>query len=94
MGVDANVLMYERVTEEREEGKSWNHAIEDATKRSRAAIRDGNLTTAMIAVLLFVMGTNVFKGFGTMMIVNIALTFAIIVPMTRILLHLFYHKHD
>ncbi|USN54722.1 MAG: protein translocase subunit SecD [Candidatus Peribacteria bacterium] len=83
MGVDANVLIYERVREERAEGKSIATAIEDGYQRSLSAIRDGNLTTFMIALLLFFMGTNVFKGFGTMMMVNIILTLVVIVPFTR-----------
>jgi hypothetical protein len=44
----------------------------------------------MIALLLFFMGTNVFKWFGTMMMVNILLTLAVIVPMTKALLLFFY----
>lgn len=61
MGVDANVLLYERLKEERALGKSRPQSIEDGYKRSWAAIRDGNMTTFMIAILLFFMGTNVFK---------------------------------
>jgi len=90
MGVDANVLLYERLKEERALGKSRSQSIEDGYKRSWAAIRDGNMTTFMIAILLFFMGTNVFKGFGTMMMVNIVLTLLIIVPLTKLLLFVFY----
>jgi len=61
MGVDANVLIYERIREEIREGKSVSNAIADGYKMSWSAIRDGNVTTGMIAVLLFFMGTNVFK---------------------------------
>ncbi len=94
MGVDANVLLYERLKEERALGKSWNVAIHDAYQRSRAAIRDGNMTTFMIAILLFFMGTNVFKGFGTTMMINILLTLVIIVPMTKLLLYAFYRENS
>ena len=45
MGVDANVLIYERVREELIGGKSIKSAIETAYERSRSAIRDGNLST-------------------------------------------------
>ncbi len=94
MGVDANVLLYERLNEERALGKSRHHAIEDGYHRSWAAIKDGNMSSFMIAVLLFFMGTNVFKWFGTMMMVNIILTLTIIVPLTKLLLHTFYKDKE
>ena len=86
MGVDANVLIYERIREEKSNDKSIFSAISDGYERSLSAIRDGNLTTFMIALLLFFMGTNVFKWFGTMMMVNIILTLVVIVPLTKSLL--------
>jgi protein-export membrane protein SecD len=92
MGVDANVLIYERIREERKSWLSRFEAIEEWYKKSYSAIRDGNVTTLMIAILLFFIGTNVFKGFGTMMMVNILLTLWVIVPLTRWLLHTFYGK--
>ncbi len=93
MGVDANVLIYERVREELALKKSWKQSIIDGYERSRSAIRDGNFTTFMIALLLFFVGTNVFKGFGTMMMVNIILTLIVIVPLTKQLL-LFFSSRD
>ncbi len=89
MWVDANVLIYERVEEEQESWKSIFQSVTDWYERSWTAIRDGNITTWMIALLLFFVGTNVFKWFWTMMIVNIVLTLFILVPMTKYLLMLF-----
>lgn len=94
MGVDANVLIYERVREERALKKSMHQSIIDWYERSWTAIRDGNATTLMIAILLFFMGTNVFKWFGTMMMVNITLTLIVIVPLTKqLLLSFFRDEH-
>ncbi len=90
MWVDANVLIYERIREERTNGSSWLQAIEDGYNNSYSAIRDGNVTTLMIALLLFFVWTNVFKWFWTMMMVNILLTLMVIVPLTKRLLQLFY----
>lgn len=90
MWVDANVLIYERIREERSHGSSRLQAIEDGYNNSYSAIRDGNVTTLMIALLLFFVWTNVFKWFGTMMMVNILLTLMVIVPLTKRLLHVFY----
>jgi SecD/SecF fusion protein len=61
MAVDANILIYERLGEERKEGKSRPSAIETAKARSRTAIRDGQVSTGIIALILFTMGTNMFK---------------------------------
>ena len=91
MWVDANILIYERLREEIKEGKSIGGAIDNAKKRSRPAIRDGQISTGLIAFVLFSMGTNVFKGFGSMLIVTMLLTLLFNVPLTKILLHAFYN---
>lgn len=93
MGVDANILIYERLKEELDEWKSMDRAIEDAYHRSWPAVRDGNLTAWLIGLLLFFMGTNVFKWFGTMMMVTIVLTLWVIVPLTRHMLHIMMPHH-
>jgi preprotein translocase subunit SecD len=86
MGVDANILMYERIREELKAGKAFWLAVIDGLKRSWNAIRDGNLTTFAIAFLLFSLGMNVFKGFGFMMMLSIIIVLTVIVPLTRELL--------
>lgn len=91
MGVDANVLIFERMREELKAGKSIWGSIDNAKERSRPAIRDGNISTGLIAFVLFSMGTNVFKGFGSMLIVTMLLTLLLNVPLTKILLHVFYN---
>ena len=91
MGVDANILIYERLREELKEGKSMGWAIDHAKDRSRPAIRDGQLSTGLIAFVLFSMGTNVFKGFGSMLIVTMLITLLFNVPLTKILLHAFFN---
>lgn len=86
MGVDANILIYERI---KEEELSWTWAIQAILfgyEKSWSAIKDWNITTLMIALILFFIGTNVFKGFGTMMIINIWITLGILVPYTKELL--------
>lgn len=90
MGVDANILIYERLREELKEGKSMSWAIDNAKERSWSAIRDGQISTGLIAFVLFSMGTNVFKWFWSMLIVTMFLTLLFNVPLTKILLHAFY----
>ena len=94
MWVDANVLIYERLKEEHTTWSTWIESIESAAHKSRSAIRDWNLTTFMIAFLLFIVGTNVFKWFGTMMMLNILLTLWVIVPLIKRFLIIFYRNDD
>lgn len=92
MAVDANILIYERIQEEKTKWKTVNSVIETAYDRSRPAIRDGNISTGLIALLLFMLGSNMFKWFGTMLIVTVLLTLFVNVPLTKALLKLIHDK--
>ena len=92
MAVDANVLIYERLREELKRGLSIEGAIDTAKERSWTAIRDGQLSTGLIALVLFSMGVSLFRGFGLMMIVTLVLSLFLNVPLTKILLHAFYDR--
>jgi protein-export membrane protein SecD len=92
MGVDVNILIFERLREEFKSGKSAFQAIDIAYERSLAPIRDGNLSTGLIAFLFFTMGVSIFKGFGAMMLITMILMLFINVPLTKDLLHLFYDR--
>lgn len=94
MGVDANILIYERIREELKNGKSIATAIDLAYDRSRSAIRDGNLSTGLIALLLFTLGINIFKWFGSMMIINVLLILFVATPLIKELLHLVFHNKN
>ena len=90
MAVDSNILIYERMKEEIKNWRSNQSAIDVAYDRSRPAIRDGNISTILIAVLLWSLGTNMFKWFGFMLVVTTLMTLLINVPITKILLKQFY----
>ncbi|MBT9151266.1 MAG: hypothetical protein DDT40_01454 [candidate division WS2 bacterium] len=64
MAVDANVLIFSRMKEELKQGKDLGLAIEDGFSRAWSSIRDGNLTTLIVAVILFAFGTSFIKGFA------------------------------
>lgn len=74
MAVDANILIFERMNEEIKNGKPVKTAINIADKKSRSAIRDGQISTLLIGVLLFAYGINMFKGFGSMIVLTALLT--------------------
>ena len=94
MAVDANILIYERFREEMKSWKSVIWSIDAAKNRSWPAIKDGQFSTGLIALVLFTMGTNMFKGFWFMMLVTLTLTLLVNVPLTQILLHVFYDKKN
>ena len=94
MAVDANVLIFERMREEKENKKSDSEAINIAYDRSWNAIRDGQISTWMIGLLLMLMWINMFKWFGTMLVIWVLLTLLINTPVIKELLHIFYRKKD
>jgi len=80
MAIDANVLIYERLREELERGKSLKPAIDTAYKKAFSAIVDSNLTTLLKVAILFWLGSGPVKGFA------ITLTIGIIASMFSALL--------
>lgn len=92
MAVDANILIYERQKEEEANWKTSSSSIDVAYDRSWPAIRDGNISTGIIALFLFMLGSNMFKWFGFMLMVTVALSLLFNVPLTKMLLKFFYRK--
>lgn len=92
MAVDANVIIFERVKEEMNNWAWFLNALQSGYENSKSAIRDWNLTTWIIAFLLFMIWTNIFKGFWTMMIINIFIVLVIMVPSIPWMLWLLKNK--
>ncbi len=88
MAVDANVLTFERIKEELRRGKSVRTAFKAGGKSSLVTILDANITTLLAASVLFIFGTSSVKGFATMLIVSILVSFLTAVYGTRLLLGL------
>ncbi|MDW0109612.1 protein translocase subunit SecDF [Sporosarcina aquimarina] len=88
MAVDANILTYERIKEELRVGSSIKTAYAKGAKESFTAILDANVTTLLAAVVLFIFGTSSVKGFATMLIISIAVSFITAVWGARLLLGL------
>jgi preprotein translocase subunit SecD len=64
MAVDANVIITERIRELLKSGASISKAIQDGYKNAMNAIIDANVTTLLVAVILYVYGTGPIKGFA------------------------------
>ncbi|WP_106497043.1 protein translocase subunit SecDF [Lentibacillus sp. Marseille-P4043] len=88
MAVDANVITFERIKEELREGKSLQAAFKAGTSNSLRAIVDANITTILAAAVLFIFGTSSIKGFATMLILSIVVSFLTAVYGSRLLLQL------
>lgn len=74
MAIDANILIFSRLKEELEEGKSLSTAIEEGFRRAWPAIRDGSFTTLIIALILFSFGTSFIKGFALTLTLGILIS--------------------
>ena len=71
MAVDANVIIYERILEELRAGKGQKLAIADGYKNAYSAIVDGNITTLLTGIVLYVFGSGPVQGFATTLIIGI-----------------------
>ena len=92
MAVDANIITYERIREEIKVGKSIKSAFQAGSKGSFTSILDSNLTTVLTAAVLFYFGTSSIKGFATMLLVSILLSFITAVFGSRLFLGLWVNS--
>jgi preprotein translocase subunit SecD len=81
--VDANVLINERIREERARGRRVMQAVEFGYKEARSAIFDGNITNVIAALLMFMFGSGPVKGFAVVLIIGIATSVFTAVSLTR-----------
>jgi len=88
MAVDANVITFERIKEELLEGRRLQTAAKAGNKKSFLTIVDANITTLLVAVILFIFGQSSVKGFATMLIISIFTTFVITIFTTRAIIGL------
>lgn len=90
MAVDANVLIFERIREEMAEGRSVQQAIHHGYDRAFATIADSNITTLLVALILFGVGTGPIKGFAVTLAIGILTSIFTAVVGTRLLVNLFW----
>jgi SecD/SecF fusion protein len=92
MAVDANIITYERIREELKVGRTIKSAFQAGEQHAFTAILDANLTTILTACVLFFYGTSSVKGFATMLIVSVLMSFLTNVYGARLLLGLWVHS--
>ena len=85
MAVDANVIIYERIKEELRAGKGLKLAIEDGYSNAYSAIIDGNLTTIITGVILFIFGSGPVQGFATTLVLGLITSLFTSIFVTRLI---------
>ncbi len=89
MAIDACVISFSRIRDELKDNVRLEGAIKKGNKNSFMAILDANITTLLVAVILFIFGESSVKGFATMLIISTIVTMLIMVGLTRFLINLF-----
>ena len=83
MAVDSNVLIYERIREERREGRSVLQSVDLGFQRALATVLDSNITTLIAAVVLFFLGSGPVRGFAVTLAIGILTTLFTAFTLTR-----------
>ena len=89
MAVDASIITFERIKDQLKIGKDLNTAVTIGNKESLSSILDANITTIIVAIILFIFGESSVKGFATMLIINILLTILVLVFLSKHIISLF-----
>ena len=86
MAVDSNVIIFERIKEELRAGKGISAAIKDGFANAYSAIIDGNLTTIITGIVLYIFGNGPVQGFATTLIIGIITSLFCSIFVTRLLI--------
>jgi len=93
IAVDANVLIFERLKEELNEGKPYASAVDSAFHRAWTAIRDSNFSTLFTCAILFYFGSSIIRGFAFNLATGILVSMFTAIAITRTILNSFIgHK--
>jgi SecD/SecF fusion protein len=85
MAVDANVIIFERIKEEVRAGKGVSLSITDGFKNAYSAIIDGQMTTLITGIVLFIFGSGPIQGFATTLIIGILTSLFCAIFITRLI---------
>lgn len=88
MAVDANVLIFERIKEELRLGASIKSAVKSGFENAHSAIIDSNVTTILVGLVLYFMGTGAVKGFAVTLMVGIVMSMFTALVITKFLMKL------
>ncbi len=90
MAVDANVIIFARIREELATGKTVQSSIKIGFSKALSAILDGNITTFIAAIVLYLMGSGTIKGFSITLMLGIGLSMFTALFVTKFLINVLY----
>ncbi len=93
MAVDANVIIFERIREELRAGKGLRLAVSDGYKNAYSAIIDGNVTTLLTGIVLYVFGSGPVQGFATTLIIGIISSLFTSIFLSRLVFNFWLEKN-
>jgi SecD/SecF fusion protein len=93
MAVDANVLIYERLREERDRGANLQMAIRNAYDRAFPTIIDTHLSSIFTAIVLYAVGNDQLRGFGVSLTAGLVISLFTSLFMTRLMFDFWQKKH-
>lgn len=88
MAIDANILIFERIRDELRQGKKLSDAVRLGFRESFSAIWDSNITGLIVALILFIFGINMIKGFGLILALGIIVSLFTVYFISRVFLEL------
>lgn len=89
MAVDANILVFERLREERKQGLGFDMALDNAFSRAWPSIRDGNFTTLGICLILFLFASGFVQGFALTLFIGVIISMFSAMVITKIFMRAF-----
>ncbi|MDC0535269.1 protein translocase subunit SecD [Francisellaceae bacterium] len=92
MAIDGNVLIFERIREELRNGMTPQAAIHAGYQRAFSTIVDSNITTLIVAIILFAIGTGAVKGFAVTLMIGIVTSMFTAITVTRAMVNFIYGK--
>jgi preprotein translocase subunit SecD len=92
MAVDANVLIYERIREELRTARGPARAIDLGFEKAFSPILDGNVTTLIVAIILYVMGSGPVKGFGITLAFGLICSMFTAISLSRLLIAMWFDR--
>lgn len=90
MAVDANILIFERTKEELKAGRTLFTAINTGFDRAFTSIFDSNMTTIITCTILYMLGTNIVKGFALTLVIGVIVSMFTAITVTKTFMHLVF----
>ncbi|MHC5038156.1 MAG: protein translocase subunit SecD, partial [Planctomycetota bacterium] len=90
IAVDANILIFERIREEKDKGKTLHQALKNGYERALVTIVDANVTTLITAAILWIVGTGPVRGFAVTLSIGILASMFTSIFVTRVIFELLF----